>query len=453
MLRTHYAVAILAVFIVAILGTGITVVVLHYDAVRADNFRCSEPCFAKPSPVLRPQLGSPSATTPTQTGLEQALAAYVTRPELGEVSASVIDHNTGKVLWQRQGEAAMVPASVTKLSTAVAVLARRGPEYRIPTTVVAGDEPGEVVLVAGGDVTLAAGKGYYPGAGSLVDLAAQVRKAHPQPITKLVIDTSLYSGQNTADGWDGDVVTGGYGIPAVPLAIDGGRAAPRGDQRVNTPVEVAGKRFASLLGGGSNMRVDVADHAPIHAQPLGMVQSPSVARLVEIMLAESDNVIADSLARQVAIERHQPASFAGAAAAVLNTLTGVGVNVSGAQLSDGSGLSRNDRLSADLLAQLIGAAGRRPELRAVLSGLPVAGFSGTLDGRFADPTESAAVSDVRAKTGSLSQVSSLAGTLATADGSVLDFAVIANGFPSNGGDTAEQGIDRIAGALARCGCR
>ncbi|MGH3429235.1 MAG: D-alanyl-D-alanine carboxypeptidase/D-alanyl-D-alanine endopeptidase [Mycobacteriales bacterium] len=219
------------------------------------------------------------------------------------------------------------------------------------------------------------------------------------------------------------------------------------------PVEVAGKRFASLLGGESNMRIDVAGHVPSHAQTLGMVQSPPVARLVEIMLAESDNVIADSLARQVAIERHQPASFAGAAVAVLDTLTGIGVNVSGAQLSDGSGLSRNDRLSADLLAQLITVAGRRSELRAVLSGLPVAGFSGTLDGRFGDPTESAAVSDVRAKTGSLSQVSSLAGTLATADGSVLDFAVIANGFPSNGGDTAEQDIDRIAGALARCGCR
>ncbi|MGH3804827.1 MAG: D-alanyl-D-alanine carboxypeptidase, partial [Pseudonocardiaceae bacterium] len=159
--------------------------------------------------------------------------------------------------------------------------------------------------------------------------------------------------------------------------------------------------------------------------------------------------------RQVAIVRHAEASFTGAAAAVLETLRGLGVDTSGAQLFDGSGLSRKNRLSADMLARLVYIASKPSSsaLRATLSGLPVAGFSGTLRDRFGTDGSSKAVSDVRAKTGSLTQVRSLAGMVTTADGAVLSFAVVANGFPNNGGDTAERGLDQVAAVMADCGCR
>ncbi len=87
------------------------------------------------------------------------------------------DVATGEALYDRGADRATVPASTTKLVTAATVLATRGPAYRIPTRVVAGANPGEVVLVGGGDPTLSIGaKGYFPGAARLDLLAAQVKK-------------------------------------------------------------------------------------------------------------------------------------------------------------------------------------------------------------------------------------------------------------------------------------
>src|SRR6185436_4288784 len=94
----------------------------------------------------------------------------------GHVTASVIDVASGDVLYDRDGAGPVVPASTAKLLTAAAVLRARGPAYRIPTRAVAGATAGEVVLVGGGDPTLAAGSpSSYPGAARLDKLAAQVK--------------------------------------------------------------------------------------------------------------------------------------------------------------------------------------------------------------------------------------------------------------------------------------
>ena len=97
-----------------------------------------------------------------------------------------------------------MPASTTKLITAATVLAARGPAYRIATRVVAGSAPGEVVLVGGGDPTLAINAtGSYPGAARLDLLAAQVKKALGGTApTKVTVDTSLFPGPVYGPGWD-----------------------------------------------------------------------------------------------------------------------------------------------------------------------------------------------------------------------------------------------------------
>ncbi len=455
----------MTVSIALMLGAGTTYLVLQHGIETDDEPRaCSAPCFKAPKTALVPTAQSgPPTSAPSRDGLERVLRTYLNRPELGELAATVVYQRTGEVGWQHRGEAAMVPASVNKLVTAVAVLAERGPAYRIPTKVLAGNAPGEVVLVGGGDVTLAAGgDGYYPGAARLDDLARQLKRKYPQPITKVIVDSSRYTGPATGQGWDDDVASGGYGAPVTPLALDGARRAPSTERRSDSPDLDVGRAFADQLSeSNSPVQVELVRDgdgslfgSAGQTEPQAAVNSPPVSRLVEIMLSNSDNVVAESLARQVALARGEPALFSGAAGATRQTLLELGLDLEGTLLVDGSGLSRNNRLSTTLLARLLHLAAQPalPQLRPALGGLPVAGFTGTLHDRFDRRGSRDARSVVRAKTGSLSQVTSLAGTFVTSDGAVLAFAVIANGFTKNGGETAEHTLDELAATLAACGC-
>jgi D-alanyl-D-alanine carboxypeptidase/D-alanyl-D-alanine-endopeptidase (penicillin-binding protein 4) len=185
------------------------------------------------------------------------------------------------------------------------------------------------------------------------------------------------------------------------------------------------------------------------------VSSPPLSAIVEQMLEESNNVIAENLARQVAVKAGRPASYSGAAAAVTAELEKLGVR-GGLHLVDGSGLSPQDAIAPAALVKVLGLAATRPRLRALLAGLPVAGFSGTLQGGesvFSD-IDGAALGAVRAKTGNLSTVTTLAGMVTDASGRTLMFAFMADQIPSAAMlKTAAGAIDEAATALANCGCR
>ena len=173
------------------------------------------------------------------------------------------------------------------------------------------------------------------------------------------------------------------------------------------------------------------------------------------MLIESNNVIAENLARQVAIATRRPASFSGAAAAVMAADRRLGVH--GIHLVDASGLSPDDRITPRALVQLITLAARRadPGLRPVITGLPVAGFAGTLapGGSVFGAAGPPALGLVRAKTGNLSNVAALAGVAYAGNGQLLGFAFMADRVPKNGLVQAGGLIDELATELASCGCR
>lgn len=183
------------------------------------------------------------------------------------------------------------------------------------------------------------------------------------------------------------------------------------------------------------------------------MDSPTVARLVERLLTTSDNTLAEAIARQAALAAHQPASFEGAATAVTQELARLGVPMTGVVLGDGSGLYPGNAIPPAVLVQLLAlaASDQHPTLRPVLTGLPIAGFTGTLGKRFGAGSGAAeAAGLVRAKTGSLSGVNTLAGTVVDAEGRLLTFAVMTRTGAS--ADTARAAMDRIVARLAACGC-
>ena len=150
--------------------------------------------------------------------------------------------------------------------------------------------------------------------------------------------------------------------------------------------------------------------APAGAEVLGEVQSAPVARLVEQTLSQSDNMLAEALARHVALARDLPATFEGAAQAITDAVAEAGVDVTGVTLSDGSGLSREDKIPAEVLTAVVSGAadGSLGDASLMLSGLPVAGYDGTLADR-GDDDPATAPGAIRAKTGTLLGVHALSG--------------------------------------------
>ncbi|WP_320776514.1 D-alanyl-D-alanine carboxypeptidase/D-alanyl-D-alanine-endopeptidase [Streptomyces sp. CRN 30] len=367
-------------------------------------------------------------------------------------TAAVVDVATGKVLYGRGADDASTPASTTKIATAAAALSAAGADHRIETRTVLAPGSDEVVLVGGGDPTLTAredAEGYASLRELADETAAALRKRHLDEIT-LAYDTSLYEGPALHSIGPNPNLARVTPLMVDEARLDDSTSGPA--DRAADPAEDAAQRFEELLEdrGITARSVDEAEAAK-GARILGSVSSPPLSALVERMLTSSDNDIAEALARQTALASGEPASFAGAGTAIRDELRELGLPLDGVRFADGSGLSRDDRMTADLLTALLAEAAspRRPGLRPVLTGLPIAGFTGTLRDRYADETSGTGL--VRAKTGTLTGVNTLAGTVVDADGRLLAFAFLATGTTDP--TAAQQTLDRAASALAGCGCR
>src|SRR5690606_16436624 len=153
----------------------------------------------------------------------------------------------------------------------------------------------------------------------------------------------------------------------------------------------------------------------------------------------------------VAAEAGLPASFEGATAAVLAAVGRLGVDTSTVRLADCSGLGDGSSVQPIVLVNLLLkiVSPDNPHLRDLAVSLPVAGLSGTLHERF---TVSPARGLVRAKTGSLPGVTSLAGTTVTKDGRLLVFVVMADKVPDGASWNARATVDAFTTRLTSCGC-
>jgi len=419
--------------------------------------------------------GTRDGSLPTASGLRAALAGPLSAAALGPaVSAVVADPVTGRVLLSEDGARLLTPASTTKLVTSAAALAVLGPGATFTTRVVQGATPDRIVLVGGGDPTLAVNKfpaQDYPKPATLASLAAaaaRALKAEGRTTVSVGYDSSLYTGPGLAPGWPANYVSTGNVTPIVSLEADQGRLTAAGapedsddpynlGPRATDPAGMAAASFAALLAadGIHVSGAPAAQAAPAHAEGIASVSSPPLAAMVEQMLEESNNVIAENLARQVALAAGQPASFSGAAAAVIGELRRLGVGT-GLHLVDGSGLSPQDGIAPATLVKVLTLATADARVRPLLAGLPVAGFSGTLSGGESvfSGISGAALGSVRAKTGNLGTVTALAGLVTDKAGRTLAFAFIADQIPAAGMlRTAAGAIDEAAAALANCGCR
>ncbi|GAA3394136.1 D-alanyl-D-alanine carboxypeptidase/D-alanyl-D-alanine endopeptidase [Streptomyces roseoviridis] len=390
--------------------------------------------------------GATGTTTRPGDDLAAALVPLLADPALGPLrTASVVDAGTGRQLYGEGAATPMTPASTIKIATTTAALSALGPHHRIATTTTAGPDGRTVTLVGGGDPTLD-----HTRLRALAGATARALKARGTPSVRLAYDTSLYQGPTLHPIGPNENLA-----PVTALMTNAGRLD---DSRTGTaarssdPARDTATAFADLLhqAGITVQGAPAPGKAPrgAKAAPLARTDSAPLADLVERTLTHSDNDLAEALARQTALAHRQPASFTGAAKAVHDELARLGLPLAGARFADGSGLDRRDRISAALLTGILTRAAdpTRPTLRPVLTGLPVGGFSGTLADRYDDPATAPGAGTVRAKTGTLRGVDTLAGTVVTADGRLLAFAFLAGDTTSP--FTARPALDRLSAALA-----
>ncbi|HTU73638.1 MAG TPA: D-alanyl-D-alanine carboxypeptidase/D-alanyl-D-alanine-endopeptidase [Trebonia sp.] len=415
-----------------------------------------------------------AVTLPTTAGLASLINGQMPTSQVGpDAGVLITDAVTGKVLYAEKADTPATPASTTKLVTGVAALAVLGPQARFTTSVR--QVKGGIVLVGGGDPTLAVNS-YpsfdYPQPATLASLAAKTAtalKAAGHRSVQLGYDTSLYTGPGLAPGWSDDLVTTGNVTPITSLEADQGRLTSTGslqdsddptnyNPRTTDPAGLTARAFAALLGadGITVTGSPRSATAPAGAATIARVSSPVLSSIVEQMLQESNNVIAENLARHVAIATGRPASFSGGAAAVTAEIRRLGVTTP-ISLVDGSGLSPRDAIAPATLVTVLATAARDSQVRAVITGLPVAGFTGTLSAGNSvfGGMSGMARGVVRAKTGNLGSVADLAGLVVDSSGRLLIFALMAPRAADDGGVpvTAANAIDAAAVALAACGCQ
>ncbi|MGP4109945.1 D-alanyl-D-alanine carboxypeptidase/D-alanyl-D-alanine endopeptidase [Streptomyces sp. 4N509B] len=402
--------------------------------------------------VLAPATGD-AGPPPGDAALAAALGPSLADPALGPggASGSVVDLTTGERLYGDDAASPRTPASTIKLVTSVVALDVLGPDHRLSTTVVWDDDHGRVVLVGGGDTTLTPEQ-----ISVLADRTATALAERGVAGVAVGYDVSLYATERHPIGVNDNLAL------ITPLQMNAGRLddsrhgpAPRAED----PAAEAAAAFARELRV-AGIRVDhaadpVRGSAPDGAERLAIHRSATVSTLVEDMLTHSDNDLAEALARVAAVAAGHGGDADGVGRVMTERLRELGVPREGARIADASGLDRTGRLTAELLTDTlrVAASPDRPELRAAVTGLPVAGFTGTLADRY-DPSAGTAASAgaglVRAKTGTLTGVNTLAGTAVTPEGRVLAFAFLADA--TVGPVEAQAALDAAAATLASCSC-
>lgn len=392
-------------------------------------------------------LAGAAPATAAAAPLDRAVARELARA--GGVSGGyVLDTTTGRVLASVRADVRRIPASVQKLYTGAAALLRFGADGTIGTRVLGagaleddGTWRGDLYLRGAGDPTF--GSTTFTrryGVGATVDeLAADLRAAGVRRVTGRVYgDESAFDllRGGPASNWGYDVWIGG---PLSGLMFNRGLAREDGRALQQRPATFAAKQLVAAL---RRQRIRVAAKvgerpAPAGAQELAVAASPPMATLVRMTLVPSDNLIAEMLLKALGAHHGRAGTTRAGATVVRRTLARFRI---APRISDGSGLSRANATSPRQVVALLDGMRDAEGFR---DGLAVAGRTGTLANRM---RTTAARDRCVGKTGSLSNVSTLAGYCRTANDHLVAFAFMHNRVVPAYARSAQ---DRLLTTLAR----
>lgn len=367
---------------------------------------------------------------------------------------------SGRTVFAHNPDLPVMPASTNKLLTAAALLDDLGPDAVLRTSTRAATAPGpdgtitgDLYLVGGGDPLLFT-KGFrvtFKDQDQLgtdfAALADAVAAAGVRRITGNVVgDDTRHDAERGVATWPASYQkedqVGALSALEVNRGISGLSKDPENPATrrvIGDPPLLGAETLASLL---RSRGVTVDGTATAGVTPPGTVEvagldSLPVRRLVEEVLVESDNTASEVLTKELAVHAGQPGTTAAGTAATLANLREHALPIGGVAITDGSGLDRNNRVTCELLTALLDDEGLDSDLGRAL---PVSGRNGTLRTRF---RQTPAEGRVAAKTGTLKDVSALAGFVTTTNGTRYSFSVIVNGELPPGTSTTKYEDDVV----------
>lgn len=412
-------------------------------------------------------------------------------PRHSQTAVIALDLASNKLIYSHQPDTLLIPASTQKVLTAVTAMTVLGPEFRYVTELWSdapirhGHIAGSVYLRFNGDPTLTQAdlKGIFASLAKqgisrieghvylIGDKQEQLQApgwvwddlgiCFAAPVSSFIINQNCVYGQfipsgatqasmvklraasygvkvssdavfdrqASSDFCQLDLVRLGQnqyhlrgcypGNEAIPLAI-----------AVSDPEKFAKDTLGAMLKGEVSVagKVQIGDLIPQKAKLIASHSSVPLPELLTTMLLKSDNLIADSLFKQVGKTYYRTqGSFTHGAAAMKHILTDLGVDLSSANIVDGSGLSRYNLLNARQLADVLSLIHRDARFRGLIASLPQAGVSGTLKYR-QGYTKPPLKNLIFAKTGSMQGVANLAGFIRLPQQQDILFVVLENGI-------------------------
>jgi serine-type D-Ala-D-Ala carboxypeptidase/endopeptidase (penicillin-binding protein 4) len=355
-----------------------------------------------------------------------------------DASAAVaVDLSTGRLLFARNPDLPLAPASNEKLPVTFAALRELGVTYRFRTEIFGrgyldgSTWHGDLFLKGFGDPMLTSLQ--------VEGLAAQIAEQGITRVTGRVLgDESWFDARRTANGWKAGFLINEC-PPLSALVVD--RAFYDRHVALQPALAAAGRLRQLLRKHGVSSGAAGLGRAPADALALAQVESEPLPVVLQEMDRESDNFAAELIAKELGAEVGTAGTTAAGTAIVRRDLAEAGIPLAGVRIVDGSGLSLDDRLTARALSALLVIAWGDPGLRRPFwAALAVAGVNGTLEDRM---QRRPARGLVRAKTGTTNEASALSGYV----GVRFAFAVLQNGEPV-ARRPAQRAQDRFASALA-----
>lgn len=440
-------------------------------------------------PLIACMLLTHAAARPAQAdpvaGVKQRIARILANQGLSRSQVGVYARtlDSGRVLFARNADTAMIPASNFKLVTTATALAVLGPDFRFTTSVLgppvdqgSGVIDGNLYLRGTGDPTMV-DPWTRPATAPFEKFADELRKQGVKQVTgALVGDDSAFDRDFIGKGWLRRYILLDYAAETAALSINGNVMSldVRNDRVTSYPVTTAlqYRRVVSSRGGfvvtrpmdsstvivqnckpgkamqtsmtihnpseyttgvfqailqhsgiqlGAPMRLVSEDELPL---PAGLVryathESAPLLKILKRINRHSDNLFADHVFKAVGFMRHGKGTLETSTQAAKEFMTRIGVDTSGLEIADGCGLSVLNRVSPRQFVQLLEGMARRPDIAVFKSTLAGPDREGTLSGRMAGLP-------VLAKTGTIDGTVTLSGYVRTRAGQEVCFSILVN---------------------------
>jgi D-alanyl-D-alanine carboxypeptidase len=357
-----------------------------------------------------------SATAADSGAITSIFSRLTTSSTLGDPSVIVLDEKTGEVLYESNANSPRKPASVIKLISAASAYTYLSPSDSYTTTLYSGADSRSVVI-----------------------------KGSLDPWMSYSHKVAVKMGRTSLERIE---------FNSLRMLKEMNSGSTKGTTIYYSDLYAAEinhiKRFLKDRKDATVLkRVPAKSLEPLIGAEVFTSTSPTLQKIVDWVLTWSDNLLADRVARLASAAAGNSLDDEGVAITFNTLLTNMGINTSNLVVKDASGLSRENRVTARQISQLLYVIHHDPKFAPIVDGLPIGGVTGTLRNRFLD-TAPDAIGLVRAKTGTLNGTTNLAGFVESADHEYI-FVIIADRHSRSYSVTKKvrATVDRVLGKIAK----